>query len=132
MSNEEILRDQINKIAIKIEEVEQTAKQKENYITNKLCEEYDPKMSQIEVNLLNQKAKLNELIKNIDELTSQKNELVPIVKNLEKEYIDLKTGKEKALKEKMKAIMKEKKNKTKIIEQQIKNLEKELKAKEKT
>jgi len=41
---DEELRDHINKIAVEIEKIEQTAKQKETYFTNKCNEEFDPKI----------------------------------------------------------------------------------------
>jgi hypothetical protein len=132
MSDEEILRDQINKIAIQIEKIEQTAKQKEEYIKSKLNEEYDSKINEIEVNLLNQKAILKDIVEKINELDSKKDELTDIVKNLENEYKTLIKNKEKILNEHLKAIIKERKSKTKEINKQIKNLEKELKTKEKS
>ncbi|MFX0024618.1 MAG: hypothetical protein ACFE9S_20060 [Candidatus Hermodarchaeota archaeon] len=126
MSDEE-LRDQINKIAVQIEKIEQTAKQKEYYITNKLNEQFSPKINEIEGKLLQHQTILNELNKQIDELTSKKKELLPIVKNLENEFNNLKKEKDKYLNSNLKAIEKEKKTKTKEIDRQIKLLEKELK-----
>ncbi|MFX1390824.1 MAG: hypothetical protein ACFE9Z_12240 [Promethearchaeota archaeon] len=127
MSDEE-LRDQINKIAVEIEKIEQVAKQKEVYITNRINQEFIPKMSTIELNLQNQRAILNEYNNQIDDLMLKKKELAAIVKNLEKEYNNLKKEKDKFLNEQMKAIIKEKQTKTKIVDRQIKILEKELKA----
>ncbi|MFX0003555.1 MAG: hypothetical protein ACFE9C_04650 [Candidatus Hodarchaeota archaeon] len=126
MTDEE-LREQINRIAVQIEKIEQTAKQKENYIINKLDEEYNPKISEIEGKLQHHQNILNSLNKQIDELTSKKRELIPIIKNLESEYSNLKNEKEKSLKARMKAIEKEKKIKTKDVDREIKILEKELK-----
>ncbi len=128
---DEELRDQINKIAVEIEKIEQIAKQKETYITNKLKEEFDPKISEIEVKLQNQQSIFNELVNKINGLTSKKKELIPIIKKLENEYNTLKKNREKSLNVKLKAITKEKKTKTKVIDQNIKLLEKELKASEK-
>ena len=110
MTNEE-LRDQINKIAVEIEKIDQIAKQKAAYITNKVKEEFDPKISEIEVKLQNQQRIFNELVNKINDLTSKKKELLPIIKNLEKEYNTLKKNREKTLNEKLKAITKEKKTK---------------------
>ena len=126
MSDEQ-LRDQINKIAVEIEKAEQIAKQKETYISSRIEEEFGPKIREIEAQLQNQKGILDQLNKNIEDLTSRKNELVPIVKNLEKEYANLLKEKKKSLNEKLKAIVKEKQSKTKIIDKGIKQLEKELK-----
>jgi len=129
MSDEE-LRDQINKIAVQIEKIEQTAKQKEVYITSKLNTEFDPKIGEIEAKLQHQQAILNEFNKKIDELSLKKKELIPIIKNLEKEYNKLKSEKKRSLNERLKAIEREKKIKTKEIDRNIKLLEKELKASE--
>ena len=126
--SEEQLRDQINRIAVEIEKVEKTARQKETYIKSRIEEEYGPRIREIEAQLQHQKGILDQLNKNIEELTSRKNELVPIVKNLEKEYAIILKEKEKSLNEKLKAIVKEKQTKTKVIDKEIKTLEKELKS----
>ena len=130
MSDEE-LRDKINKIAVEIEKVEQTAKQKENYVTNKCNGEFDPKIKDLGEQLLYQQTKLNELLKSINELTAKKKELLSITKKLESEYNSLKREKKKFLNHNLKAIEKEKKTKTKDIDTKIKMLEKELKSSEK-
>jgi len=130
MSDEE-LRDKINKIAVEIEKVEQTAKQKENYVTNKCNGEFDPKIKDLGEQLLHQQTKLNELLKSINELTAKKKELLSITKKLESEYNSLKREKKKFLNHNLKAIEKEKKTKTKDIDIKIKMLEKELKSSEK-
>lgn len=127
MSNEE-LKDRINIIAIEIEKLEISAKQKEVYITTKIEDEFDPKISEIELNLQKQQTIYEELKVSINKLISRKNELSPIVKALEKQYNNMQKEREKALKSKLKAIAKEKKIKTKIIDKNIKLLEKELKA----
>ncbi len=130
MSDEE-LRDQITRIAVEIEKIEQTAKQKKNYITNKCIEEYDPKIKDIGAQLLQQQTILNEVLKNIYELTAKKKELLSITKKLESEYNSLNKEKDKILNQNLKAIEKEKKTKTKDIDNKIKMLEKELKSSEK-
>ena len=130
MSDEE-LRDHINKIAVEIEKIEQTAKQKETYIKNKCNEEIDPKIKDLGEQLLHQQTKLNELLKNINELTAKKKELLSNTKKLESEYNSLKREKKKFLNHNLKAIEKEKKTKTKNIDTKIKMLEKELKSSEK-
>ncbi|MFX0005501.1 MAG: hypothetical protein ACFFA7_17200 [Promethearchaeota archaeon] len=127
MSDEE-LRDQINQIAVQIEKIEQTAKQKVYYITNKVNEEFVPKINDVEGKLKHHQTILNELNQKIDELTSKKRDLLPIVKNLENEFSNLKKEKERSLNLKLKAIEKEKKTKSKDIDKQIKTLEKELKS----
>lgn len=126
--SDEKLRDEINKIAVEIEKIEQTAKQKEVYIRSRIEEEFGTKISEIEAKLQHQKGILDQLNKNIEELTSKKNEVAPIVKSLEKEHANLLKDKEKALNDKLKAIVKEKHTKTKVIDREIKTLEKELKS----
>jgi len=130
MSDEE-LRDQITKIALEIQKVEDVAKQKENYITNKCNEEYDPKIKEIGEKLLHHQNILNDLLQKINELTAKKKELLSITKKLESEYNNLEKEKQKFLNFEKKAIEKEKKTKTKSIDNQIKILEKELKSLEK-
>ncbi|MFX0177667.1 MAG: hypothetical protein ACFE85_15755 [Candidatus Hodarchaeota archaeon] len=129
MSEEEI-RDQINVIAQKIVQVEEVAKKKENYIKNKITEEYDPNISEIESKLLIEQNKLEQLIKNIDNLSLEKKNLTVLVKDLKKQYNTLKKKKQKNITNEIKAIANEKKNKMKIINQEIKTLEKKLKEKE--
>ena len=130
MSDEE-LSNQITKIAVEIEKVEQTAKQKKTYYTNKCDEEYDPKIRDIGEQLLHQQTKLNEVLKNLNDLTAEKKELLSITKKLEAEYNSLIKEKEKIFNQNIKAIEREKKSKTKDIDTKIKLLEKELKASEK-
>ena len=130
MSDEE-LRDQITKIAVEIQKIEDIAKQKENYITNKSNEDFDPKIKALGEQLLHQQALLNEVLKNINELTVKKKELISLTKKLESEYDTFQRQKEKILYQNLKAIEKEKKAKTKDIDYQIKMLEKELKTSEK-
>ena len=130
MSDEE-LKDRINKIALEIEKLEISAKQKEVYIMNKIDEEFGSQISEVEANLQKQQAVYKELNANINELVSRKNNLTPIVKALEKKYINLKRERKKALNSELRAIAKEKKNKTKIIDKNIKLLERELKTPQK-
>ena len=125
------LKDKINKIAVEIEKIEQTAKQKKTYFINKCNEEFDPKIKDHGEQLLHQQTKLNELLLNINELKTKKKELISITKKLELEYNSLKREKEKILNHNLKAIEKEKKTKTKDIDTKIKILEKELKSSEK-
>jgi hypothetical protein len=130
MSDEE-LRDQITKIAVEIEKVEQIARQKENYVKNKYSEEFDPIIKDLGEQLLLQQTQLNEVLKNLNDLTSKKKELLSITKDLESKYNSLMKGKEKVIFQHLKAVEKEKKTKTKSIDNQIKTLEKELKSREK-
>lgn len=127
MSDED-LRDQINKIAVEIEEIEQIAKQKETYVRDRMNEEFNPKISEIESQLQKDQAIFDEIIKSIEELEVNKKEMIPVIKNLQQKYNSLKKDKEKALNEQLKAITKEKKEKTKRIDREIKILEKELKS----
>lgn len=121
------LRDRINKIAIEIENIEETAKKKDAYIENKINEEFNHKISEIGLKLQKQQAILDEIVSKIDDLTLEKKKLILVIKNLEQEYNNLKRAKEKALNDNFKAIAKEKKVKTKIIDRDIKLLERELK-----
>ena len=130
MSDEELSK-QITKIAVEIEKVDQTAKQKKNYFTNKCDEEYDPKIKDVGERLLHHQTELNELLKNLNVLTAKKKELLTITKKLESEYNSLIKEKEKIFNQNIKAIEREKKSKTKDIDAKIKLLEKELKAIEK-
>jgi hypothetical protein len=130
MSEEEIraqqLRDRINKIAFEIEKIEETAKKKDNYIANKINEEFNPKISEIGLKLQGQQEIFDDFVSKIDALMLKKKKLIPVIKNLEQEYRILKKTREKALNENIKAIAKEKKNKTKVIDREIKSLEREL------
>ena len=121
------LRDRINKIAIEIENIEETAKKKDAYIENKINEEFNPKISEIGLTLQKQQAILAEVVSKIDSLMLEKKKLIPIIKSLEQKYNNLKRAKEKALNDNFKAIAKEKKTKTKLIDRDIKLLERELK-----
>ena len=103
MSDEE-LSNQITKIAIEIEKVEQTAKQKKTYFTNKCDEDYDPKIRDVGERLLHQQNKLNEVLKNLNELTAKKKELLSITKKLESEYNSWIKEKEKIFNQNIKAI----------------------------
>ena len=125
--SDEKLRDQINKIAVEIENVEEVARQKEAYIASRIEEEFGPKINEVESKLQSQKEILERLNTNIKDLISKKNDLVPIIRNLEKELNSLRKDREKSLNEKLKAIVKEKQSKTKLIDKDIKLLEKELK-----
>ncbi|MFX1478754.1 MAG: hypothetical protein ACFFCI_11550 [Promethearchaeota archaeon] len=126
--SEEDLRDQINKIAVEIEKIEASAKKKEEYVRTKVTEEFDHKINELELKLKSQQEVLDDLNNKINELASKKKELISIIKTFEKQYNDLKREKEKALNDKLKAIVKEKKTKTKVVDREIKNLEKELKS----
>jgi len=130
MSDEELSK-QITKIAVEIEKVEQTAKQKKAYFTNKCDEEYDPKIKAVGEQLLHEQTKLNELLKNLNDLTAKKKELLSITKKLESEYNSMRKMKEKIFNQNIKAIERERKSKTKDIDTKIKLLEKELKTSEK-
>lgn len=130
MSDEE-LRDQITKIAVQIDKVEQVAKQKENYVRNKYDEEFDPVIKELGEQLLLQQTQLNEVLKNLNEFTAKKKKLLSITKDLESKYNSLMREKEKVIYQHLKAVEKEKKAKTKNIDNQIKTLEKELKSSDK-
>ena len=110
MSDEE-LRDKITKIAVEIQKIEEIAKQKDNYVTNKYNEEFDPVIKDLGEQLLLQQNKLNDVLKRINELTAQKKELVALTKNLESKYNSLIKEKEKLIYQHLKAIEKEKKTK---------------------
>ncbi len=126
MSDEE-LRDHINIIAQKIVEIEDAAKKKLEYVKNRLSEDFNLKINEIEAKLESNRFILVEINEKINGLNLKKNEIEPIIKNLEKERKQLRSHKEKSIKEKIKAISDEKKNKMKSINKEIKSLEKELK-----
>ncbi|MFX0032124.1 MAG: hypothetical protein ACFE8V_07925 [Promethearchaeota archaeon] len=125
--SEEELRDEINKIAKKIMEVEEGAKKKEMYVKNKLDEEFDSQIDEMEIRLKNHQDRLEEVNKTLDVLNSERKKLILFVKNLKKQYIGLKKDKEKNLNQKLKLISNEKKAKMKEINQEIQTLEKQLK-----
>ena len=75
MSDEE-LRDQINKIAVEIESIEETAKKKEAYVRNKLNQEFDPKIQEVESKLERERAILDEILKRGRELVNTAVKLV--------------------------------------------------------
>ncbi|MFX0148653.1 MAG: hypothetical protein ACFE8E_13025 [Candidatus Hodarchaeota archaeon] len=125
--SEEELRDEINKIAKKIMEVEEGAKKKEVYVKNKLDEEFDSQIDEMEIRLKNHQDRLEEVNKTIDVLNSERKKLILFVKNLKKQYNGLKKDKEKNLNQKLKLISNEKKAKMKEINQEIQTLEKQLK-----
>jgi len=130
MSDEE-LRDRINKIAVEIENLEVTAKKKEEYVRNRISEEFDPKIREVESKLGREQSILDQILKSIEELQENKKNKINIVKDLEHELNALKKEKEKYTTEKCRAISKEKKMKTKVIDRDIKLLEKELKSADK-
>ncbi|MFX0146976.1 MAG: hypothetical protein ACFE8E_04410, partial [Candidatus Hodarchaeota archaeon] len=123
--SEEELRDEINKIAKKIMEVEEGAKKKEMYVKNKLDEEFDSQIDEMEIRLKNHQDRLEEVNKTLDVLNSERKKLILFVKNLKKQYIGLKKDKEKNLNQKLKLITNEKKAKMKEINQEIQTLEKQ-------
>jgi len=125
--SEEELRDEINKIAKKIMEVEDGAKKKKVYVKNKLDEEFNSQISEIEIKLKSNQDRLEEVNKTIDVLNSERKKLILFVKNLKKQYNGLKKDKEKTLNQKLKLISNEKKAKMKEINQEIQTLEKQLK-----
>ena len=106
MSDEEI-RDQITKIAVEIDKVEKMAKQKENYVTNKYNEEFDPVIKDLGEQLLFQQNQLNEVLKTLNELTAKKKELISVTKDLESKYNSLMREKEKIIYQHLKAVEKE-------------------------
>jgi len=125
--SEEELKNQINRIAKKIMELEEVAKKKEDYIKTKVKEEFDVKINEIESELQVHQIAVNGLTQKIDKLSSKKKELIPIINDLEKKRNTLQKEKKKTLNEKLKAITDEKKTKMKTINREIKILEKELK-----
>jgi hypothetical protein len=124
---EEELRDNINIIAQKIMQFEEMAKKKEDYIKQKLDEDYNPKINSNDLKLAQEQERLNQISQRIDLLTAEKKKSLSIIKNLQQENRSLKREKEKNLNSKLKAIVKEKNLKTKEINKEIKKLEKQLK-----
>ena len=127
MSQEE-KKNQINLKQNEIKRLEESALKKEAYIKNRSNEEFDPKIDLVSAELKEESAKLDEVNNTIAQWTTKKNELVAIVKNLEKKYDDLIKEKQSYLKRQLKDINNEKKTKIKALKAEIKKLEKELKA----
>ena len=71
MSEEEI-KSQINAKQVEIKKWEETAVKKEQYITNRTNEEFDPHLKEIEAELQLEQSKLAEVNKKIDEWTAKK------------------------------------------------------------
>ncbi|MFX1449566.1 MAG: hypothetical protein ACFFCM_01915 [Promethearchaeota archaeon] len=127
MSQEEI-KSQIIQKQNEITKLEETAVRKEQYITNRINEEFDPQLKEIEAELLLEKSKLAEVNKKIDQWKVKQKELTAIVKNLSKKYSNYEKEKHNYMTSQLKAIAKEKNTKIKEIKTEIKALEKELKA----
>lgn len=126
MSDEE-LRDSINIIAQKIVEIEDVAKKKLDYVKNRLSQEFDEKIKEVEAKLESKQFELAEVNEKLKYLGTKKNELNPIVKSLEKQRKRLRKEMESSVKAKVKAIENEKKIKMKELDKEIRIIEKELK-----
>jgi len=127
MSKDEI-RNEINRVQRELLEIEGWTQKKVVYITNKIEEEYNPKINEIESLLQAEQNKLDEINKRIQESVSEKKGLIARIKYLKKKDNIMKKEKIKRVNEELKAISKEKDTKMKVIINQIKVLEKELKA----
>ena len=101
--SEEELRDQINKIASKIMEVEEGAKKKETYIKNKIDEKFNNKISENESKLQVGQNRLDEVNKNIDKLNLEKKKLNSFISDLKKQCNSLKKDKAGILKKEFKS-----------------------------
>ena len=127
MSKDEI-RNEINRVQRELLDIEGGTQKKVAYITNKIEEEYNPKINEIESLLQAEQNKLDEINKRIQESVSEKKGLSARIKYLKKKDTTMKNKKIKRVNEELKAISKEKDTKMKGITKQIKVLEKELKA----
>ncbi len=127
MSEEEI-RDHINKIAQEIMKIEAAANKKEEYIKNRINEEYDKQIDENESQLEVVINKFNEIVKRIEELDAKKKELIVMGRDLRKKIATLKKEKKVFTTRECKAIENEKNTKKKTIDKEIKAFEKELNA----
>jgi len=127
MSQEEI-KSQINQKQNKITKLEETAVKKEQYITNRTNEEFDPHLNEIEAELQLEENTLAEVNKKIDEWSAKKKEVTTVIKDLKKKYSSYEKEKNNYMTSQLKAIAKEKNTKIKELKTEIKALEKELKA----
>ncbi|MFX1496898.1 MAG: hypothetical protein ACFFBH_05200 [Promethearchaeota archaeon] len=125
--SEEELRDQINKIANRIMEVEEGAKKKETYVKSRIAEEFDSKISEVEVIIKTNQDKLNGVNNSVASLVSEQKKLNSLLNTLKKQHKNLEKEKKKSLDQKLKSISNEKNAKMKEINRQIKTLEKKLK-----
>jgi len=107
--------------------IEDGTQKKVAYIKNKIEEDYNPKINEIELLLQAEQSKLEEINKKIQDLLSDKKGLIARIKYLKKKDTTMKKEKVKRVNEELKAISKEKDTKMKVITNQIKVLEKELK-----
>ncbi len=74
MSEEEI-KSQINQKQNEIAIVEESTVKKEQYITNRTNEEFDPHLNEIEAELKLEQGKLEEVNKKIDQWSAKKKEV---------------------------------------------------------
>ena len=121
------IHNQIFKLQSELMKIEEGAKTKVQYITNKINEEFNPKINEIESRLRLEQGKLDEINRILNDCISKKKELESEIKKLKKEEDLLKKGKSKTLNDKLKAISDEKHKKLKSHKGEIKTLEKQLK-----
>ena len=123
---DEDINSQINCKQNEITKCEETTIKKEAYIKNKTNEEFDPKIIEVESEIKAEQIKLDEVNRKIEQWNSKKKELQVIIKDLKKNFDNLKKEKNKFLSSQLKAITKEKNIIIKALKEDIKELEKEL------
>ena len=125
MSDEDI-NSQINFKQNEITKCEETTIKKEAYIKNRINEEFDPKIIEVESEIKAEQIKLDDVNNKIEQWNSKKKELQGIIKDLKKNLDHLKKEKHRYLSSQLKAITKEKNMTIKALKEEIKELEKEL------
>ena len=105
---DEDIDSQINRKQNEITKCEETTIKKEAYIKNRINEEFDPKIIEVESNIKAEQIKLDEVNRKIEQWNSKKKELQALIKDFKKKYDTLKKEKHKYLSSQLKAINKEK------------------------
>ena len=104
MSDEDI-NSQINYKQNEITKCEETTIKKEAYLKNRTNEEFDPKIIEVESEIMAEQIKLDEINRKIDQWNSKKKELQTIIKDLKKKYDNLKKEKNKYLNSQLKSFI---------------------------
>jgi hypothetical protein len=125
MSEEEI-RTQISDKKDDITRVEEDAAKKEAGAEKEIESHWDDKINETKSKLDTGEVDLKEAIEEADKWVKKKNKLTVEVKSLKIQYDKYLKGKEKALKDLLISIDKEKKSKIKDLDKDINKLEKQL------
>ena len=125
MSEEEI-RTQISDKKDDITRVEEDAAKKEAGAEKEIESQWDAKINETKSKLDVSEVDLKEAIEEADKWVKKKSKLTVEVKSLKVQYDKYTKGKDKALKDLLISIDKEKKSKIKDLDKDIKKLEKQL------